>query len=137
MSSRVVRSRAERLAGYRRVREARNFATSPDRLRELAADPILPVRVWTARNPNTPSDSLASLALGDRTQWFALHNPGTPAESLRRVARNHYDEWGRQRMPLIELVIHHPNAPDDLRDEYIAVGACANPRYCPSPERYG
>jgi hypothetical protein len=55
------RSAAERLAGYLRVKEARDPNTSVDRLRELAGDPLVPVRVFVARNSRTPEDVVTQI----------------------------------------------------------------------------
>lgn len=49
-----IRSAAARWFGLLRVNEARSTDTTEQRLRELATDPMRPVRVCTARNPNTP-----------------------------------------------------------------------------------
>ncbi|WP_426513264.1 hypothetical protein ACPPVO_23165 [Dactylosporangium sp. McL0621] len=56
------------MAGYRRVLEARSSRTTTERLRQLADDPIRPVRLWAARNPRTPPDALDRL-LQDPDSW--------------------------------------------------------------------
>jgi hypothetical protein len=54
----------------------------------LAHDIIRPVRLWTARNPNTPPDALISLSAStDSTvQWNVLLNRSAPLRALQIMA---------------------------------------------------
>ena len=99
--------------------EARRTTADPDLLRQLAQDPIRPVRIAVARNLTTPPDALARL-LSDadpHVVWNALLNRATPSDALASLA---------ERADLIErdLIPHHPNAPVELR------GRCRCPGYC-------
>jgi hypothetical protein len=107
MRERVVRSRAERIAMYARVLEARAAGTSPDRLRALAADEAYPVRLYTAQNPRTPADALERLVLDVDVVWTAAMNPSAPERALRLAAA--------VRMDMAETLVHHPNATPSLR----------------------
>ncbi|WP_083971406.1 hypothetical protein [Actinoplanes awajinensis] len=76
-----MRTAAEREPGLLRVYEARSAETTVQRLRELAVDPIRAVRLWVARNANTPPDALG-LLLQDAdhsVRTNALRHPRTPA----------------------------------------------------------
>ncbi len=124
------------MAGYRRALEARSIRTPAARLRELAVDEIRPVRVWTARNHNTPPDALDSLADdGDEiVRWNALLNGRMPATALARVARDRH----RRRYVVRRLIAHHGNTPGELRRELREDGVCedCSPE-CPGWSVYG
>ena len=110
---------ARRYDGYQRVKEARNQNVPPHRLRELATDPVRPVRLAVARHPAAPPDALAAL-LNDEDEEVvatALLNRAVPTEALAAHA---------QAAPQSEMdvVAHHPNAPRHLR------GRCSCPEFC-------
>ncbi|MBR7833800.1 hypothetical protein KDL01_11020 [Actinospica durhamensis] len=128
----AVRTRAERLSGYRRVLEARSPQTSVDRLRVLATDEVRPVRLWTARNPATPADALDRLArdCDASVRWNALVNPLLPDEALSWMAEREEGEHGSRWFHERSLIVHHPNASEGLRAELIAAGACRCPEWC-------
>ncbi|MEV7230308.1 hypothetical protein AB0M79_25310 [Polymorphospora sp. NPDC051019] len=139
MSERIIRGYAERMAGYRRVLEARSTTTSAGRLRELAADEIRPVRVWTARNHNTPADALDPLTRdSDRiVRWIALLHPRTPAHALERIARDHQDPFDIHSSTVRDRIAHHPHTPDGLRQALAQAGACPNcSPTCPEARTY-
>lgn len=134
MEPQHIRSAAERKLGLLSANEARSTDTTEQRLRELATDPIRAVRLWTARNPNTPPDALA-LLLQDTdvsVQDNALRHPRTPAAALELLARQEAEEAESAQLPNRTakrgLVAHHPNTPPQLRDQLIAAGVC---RACP------
>ena len=104
VARREIRSAHERWLGYLRVLEARDATTSHDRLRGLARDVIRPVRLWTARNPNTPPDAplRALLAMADGEAAYA------PAGCF--IVRH--------------KVAHHPNTSADLRAHLLTAGVC-------------
>ncbi|MBF6348218.1 hypothetical protein IU448_04215 [Nocardia flavorosea] len=112
--------------------------TGPDRLRELAADPVLPVRLWTARNPNVPADAFVRLIVDEDNpvRWNAITNPGVPPAALRHVAALEADRHGDQDFTLRENLAHHPNATAEFRAELIKAGTCRNPASCPEPWYY-
>jgi ribosomal protein S18 acetylase RimI-like enzyme len=116
---RVIRGYTERMDGYRRVLEARSTATSSARLAELARDEIRPVRLWTARNHNTPPSALDHLMRDEDSdvRWNALLHPRTPARALIRAVDD---------VIYRENVAHHPNTPEDLRRDLRAAGVCPN-----------
>ncbi|GAA3990539.1 hypothetical protein GCM10022247_06640 [Allokutzneria multivorans] len=122
----------DRLQGYRRVLEAREPDTSAERLGVLALDEIRPVRLWTARNPATPPTALAGLAEDedDTVRWNALLNPNLPDAALRSLAQREEAESGGRSFIVRCLVVHHPNASAELRDQLVAAGACECPRPC-------
>ncbi|GGN84924.1 hypothetical protein GCM10010112_64720 [Actinoplanes lobatus] len=127
-----VRSYQDRMAGYRRVLEARSPETTLERLRELAGDEIRPVRLWTARNPRTPADALARL-LGDAdesVQWNALLHTGTPGTALEWLADEEEARYGVRHFLCRSLIVHHPNTPDALRRRLLRAGACGCPKWC-------
>ncbi|MEU1525364.1 hypothetical protein ABZ413_24515 [Nocardia rhamnosiphila] len=126
------------MSGYRRVLETRDPATCPDRLRQLAVDPVRPVRLWAARNPNTPADALTLLVVDEDSsvQWNAIVNPVVPVEALRRVAAIEAARWGNRHLLLRERVVHHPNVTDELRAELINAGTCQRVEWCPKPWFY-
>ena len=108
-----------RWQGYQRVLEARMAAVPVERLRELAADPIRPVRLNVARHPRTPADALGRLLfdVDSTVVWNALLHPGTPTEALIRFAGSATSsDW--------TLLAHHPQAPNDFR------GRCDCPSWC-------
>ncbi|WP_433797892.1 hypothetical protein [Actinoplanes sp. CA-252034] len=131
MDYQQIRSAAERQVGLLRANEARSTDTTEQRLRELATDPLRPVRVWTARNPNTPPDVVAIL-LQDAdcsVRNEALYHLRTPAAVLQVLARQEAEEVEAALLPngtthKRHVVAHHPNTPPQLRDELIAAGVC-------------
>ncbi|MEU8658478.1 hypothetical protein AB0C31_17400, partial [Actinoplanes philippinensis] len=139
MEDQHIRSVAERQLGLLRVNEARSIDTAQQRLRQLATDPIRPVRVWTARNPNTPPDAVAIL-LQDAdcaVRNEALYHLRAPAAALEGLARREAEEAEAARLPNAtthkrHVVAHHPNMPPPLRDELIAAGVCPG-RHCGIP----
>lgn len=100
---RQIRTRAERMLGYARVLEARNPATSADRLRALADDDVRPVRVWVARNFNTPRDALARLAQDpdEAVRWCALVRPYSSRDRAALACQRRASAHGRtvQQLP--------------------------------------
>jgi hypothetical protein len=132
VSERIVRPYSERMAGYRRVLEARS-RTTPARLRELAGDEIRPVRLWTARNIWTPADALDLLAddPDDSVVWNVLLNRQTPARTLERLSRREAAKFGDRYFIDRERIAHHPLAPEALREALLLAGACKGcSRYC-------
>lgn len=101
------------MAGYARVKEARSCATTPERLRVLAADEVYPVRVYAAGNPHTPPDALDAIAReGDRyLRWVVVLNRSAPESALRLMIAV---EAGSD-----SKLVHHPNAPEELRARVI------------------
>ncbi len=108
-----------RYQGYQRVKEARRPDVGAQRLRELARDPVRPVRLLVAQHPATPPDALTGLLADPDEQvvWSALLNRATPAEALAAHAA------GASELEL-SLMAHHPNAPRHLRD------GCLCPEFC-------
>jgi hypothetical protein len=123
---REIRSAHERWLGYLRVLEARDATTSHDRLRELAHDIIRPVRLWTARNPNTPPDALIILSADtDSTvQWNVLLNRSTPLQALQAMADGEATDAPAGWFIVRHKVAHHPNASAELRAQLFTAGAC-------------
>jgi hypothetical protein len=136
VGERPIRTRAERMRGYARVREARSLATTPDRLAILAMDDIRPVRVWVAGNPATPPEALTRLAAdADSTvRWWALHNVNLPETALWQVARAETIAYGAKYFIDRTLVVHHPNASEALRAAFAA--ACRCPSWCSGRSAY-
>jgi hypothetical protein len=132
MVERTVRTRAEWMAGYQRVREARSLSTPAGRLLALAADEIRPVRVYVARNLNAPQAALERLA-GDEdsaVQWNVLRNVRTSDAALRWVAAQEAAESGGRYNIRRHLIARHPLASADLRAELLAAGACGCRHEC-------
>ncbi|GIF43923.1 hypothetical protein Axi01nite_82340 [Actinoplanes xinjiangensis] len=134
MEPQHIRSATERKLGLLRANEARSADTTEQRLRELAVDPVRAVRLWTARNPNTPPDAVA-LLLHDSdpsVQNSALFHLRAPAAALELLARQEAAEAEAAQLPhqtaKRDLVAHHPNTPPELRDQLLAAGVC---RACP------
>ncbi|GAA0455009.1 hypothetical protein Aca07nite_68570 [Actinoplanes capillaceus] len=127
-----VRSYRDRMAGYRRVLEARSPETTLDRLRELAGDEIRPVRLWTARNPRTPADALARLLqdADESVQGNALLHTGTPGTALEWLADEEETQYGFCHFSCRSLIVHHPNTPGPLRRRLLDAGACSCPNWC-------
>ncbi|MFC4068313.1 hypothetical protein [Actinoplanes subglobosus] len=136
---RVVRSYQERMAGYRRVLEARSPHTTLDRLRELAGDPIRPVRLWTARNPRTPPDALDRLMDDEDSsvEYNALLHHDTPGPALQRTAGREEVRFGDRHLLDRAMIAHHPNTPDDLRRRLLEQGACTCPAWCSGLAPFG
>ncbi|MFI0410571.1 hypothetical protein [Actinomadura sp. 3N508] len=126
MVERVLRSRAEQLAGYRRVLEARDPTTPADRLRILAADEIRPVRVWTGLNPHAPPDALELLAHDEDNyvRRIALHHPSAPETALLHIPPFETAKAGTSHFMDRETIAHHPNASRALRKAMISEGTC-------------
>ncbi|MFB4305641.1 hypothetical protein [Actinomadura sp. GTD37] len=132
MAGRVPRSRAEQLAGYRRVLEARDLATSPDRLRVLADDEVGPVRVWAGLSPRTPPDALERLAHDedDYVRRIAMLHPNTPEAALRHMAALETVRAGDRYFLDRETIAHHPNVSRALRNALVGEGTCRDRREC-------
>lgn len=132
MAVQEPRSRAEQLAGYRRVLEARNPETPVDRLRALAADAIRPVRVWTGLNPHTPPDALELLAHDedDYVRRIAILHPNAPEAALRHIAELETLKFGSRDFLDREMIAHHPNVSRALRKALISEGTCKNRKEC-------
>ncbi|MEV0457877.1 hypothetical protein [Catellatospora methionotrophica] len=127
MYERVVRTRAEWTAGYRRVLEARNHWTSAARFKVLADDEIRPVRLYVARNPMAPAAALARLMADedDSVVWNALLNPKSPADALVRLAAAEAREFGTRVFLLRHYIACHPNTPVPLQVKLLKSGVCA------------
>ncbi|MFC5754680.1 hypothetical protein [Actinomadura rugatobispora] len=125
-------SRANQLAGYRRVLEARGRHTPPERLHELAEDPLPAVRIAIAKNPQTPPQVLRRLADDEHptVAWNALLRPQMPETGLRRLAELESRNHGRRNLALREAIAHHPNAPEPLRTELTSTGTCRDAITC-------
>ncbi|GAA0932700.1 hypothetical protein Vau01_123280 [Virgisporangium aurantiacum] len=98
MAGREIRTAHERWLGYLRVLEAWDPKTTHDRLRELAHDVIRPVRLWTARNPNTPPDALTILSTDpdETVRWNFLLNRSTPLEARHLAKKTNRDAVDRR-----------------------------------------
>jgi hypothetical protein len=122
----------EREAGRKRVLEARDTSTTPDRLQQLSLDPVRPVRLFTARNSSTPQEALRLLAVdGDSiVRWNALLRADLPGDALEIVAAQESDN-----MVLLRVIYHHPNAPGRLRTALAdrRVCACRTGGWCVPP----
>ncbi|WP_405495834.1 hypothetical protein [Streptomyces sp. NBC_00096] len=140
MTPRKIRGPAERMRGYARVREARCPQTTADRLRELAGDEIVPVRLYTAHNFTAPPDVLLRLASDEEihVRWAVLLNPAADEATLRSLA-----EWERATKAdrpgwppafVRGLAVHHPGAPAALHAELLAERVCGCPRKCDTRE---
>ncbi|MFI0352517.1 hypothetical protein [Actinomadura sp. 9N407] len=125
-------SRAEQLAGYRRVLEARAQGGQPERLHELVSDPITAVRIALAKNRRTPPEVLRHLAddAHHTVAWNALLNPQMPEAGLRRLADLESRTHGSRNLGDREAVAHHPNAPASLRAEMTRAGTCRQTATC-------
>ncbi|MGI5238916.1 hypothetical protein [Dactylosporangium sp. CA-139066] len=123
---RQIRTRAERMLGYARVLEARDPATSADRLRALADDDVRPVRVWVARNFHTPRDALERLARDqdEAVRWCASYALTLPEIALRWRADGRQVPAAAQSNGFLHDMVHHPSVPEDLRAELLAAGHC-------------
>ncbi|MFG2044980.1 hypothetical protein [Dactylosporangium sp. NPDC048998] len=123
---RQIRTRAERMLGYARVLEARNPATSADRLRALADDDVRPVRVWVARNFHTPRDALERLAQDrdEAVRGCASYALTLPEIALRWRANGGQVPAAAQSNGFLHDMVHHPSVPEDLRAELLAAGHC-------------
>lgn len=136
MTPRKIRGPAERMLGYARVKKARDPEVTGDRLRELAGDEIMPVRLYTARSHAAPPDVLLRPACDedDSVRWCVQLNPVADDAVLRfLVERKRTAEAARCRPPAFSVrryVVHHPGASPDLRDELLAEGACGCPGFC-------
>jgi hypothetical protein len=124
---RRLATNAERWSGYRRVLEARDPSTPPQRLIELARDTWRPTRVNVARSPHAPTGAIDALARDDdpTVAWLALRHSAISAEALRFVADKEAVKSGAGLDGVaLRYVVHHPNTPDDLRRQLAAAGAC-------------
>lgn len=126
MVERIVRTRSEWMAGYRRVLEARSPGTPAGRLLTLAADEIRPVRLYVARNLNAPQEALERLVADEDSavQWNVLRNVRTSDTALRWMAAQEAAEFGGRYRIRRHMVARHPLASADLRAELLADGAC-------------
>jgi hypothetical protein len=131
-AARDVPQYSVRMAGYRRVLEARSSETIPERLRRLADDPIRPVRLWVARNPKTPPDALDRLLHDSDSwvQWNALLHPDIPGTALEHLADEEAAKYGSRTFHHRSLIVHHPNASAQLRHHLMHQGACRCPDWC-------
>lgn len=119
MSNRYSRTPRERYEGYLRVLETRRLTTSPDRLRELAWDPIPPVRLWASGNPKMPPDVLDELVRLGETGW-ALFNFSSPESALRFAAEREREDQAGSDHPFIwvrAICYMHPKASRGFRRE--------------------
>jgi hypothetical protein len=97
----------------RRLREARNRETSPDRLLRLGAR-LVPEDYLLARalseHPQGPPELLAALSVHPyaAVRENVARHPGTPVSILRKMAED-------DREPLWFLVACNPATPADLR----------------------
>lgn len=127
------------MLGYARVKEARDPGVSAERLRELAGDDIVPVRLYTARSFAAPPDVLLRLASDEEggVRWCVLLNVVADEPVLRLFAdRERAESAGRPGTPsfsIRRMVVHHPNASPALYGELLAEGACGCPGYCSPP----
>jgi hypothetical protein len=130
---------AERQLGYLRVLEARDPATAPARLQALTLDQVPAVRLETARNPSTPPDALGLLTHDELSmvRWYALRNPRTSGAALRLVADHESLRYGRSRLWVRSLIVHHPELAEAVRAELVAAGACGCPGPCYSLDVFG
>ncbi|MFE4258563.1 hypothetical protein [Streptomyces sp. NPDC056883] len=145
MTPRRLRSPAERMLGYARVKEARDPLTPADRLRELASDEITPVRLYTAMNFSTPPDALLRLSHDedDHLRRCLLLNPAADDAVLRSMVDRERAEAVSMRGRATSflggfyvrgLAVHHPGASGALRAELLAEGACGCPGTCDNRE---
>jgi hypothetical protein len=128
--TRLIRSQSERLAGYRRVLEARSPDVTGLRLRELADDGIRPVRLWTARSIRCPGDALVALAHDEDpwVSWCALLNAAMPEAGLRYLCEREAEGDRKDRTPCFIVrvwVLAHPNTPTQLADQLRELGVVA------------
>lgn len=132
VTERPVSTRDEWMRVYRRVLETRSADVAEDRLRALAGDQVLTVRIWTARSRRTPADALALLAEDpDHTvRHNALLNPNTPDSALRSLAGREARQSGSWSFSHRAVIVHHPNVSEGLRAELVAAGACSCPKRC-------
>ncbi len=130
--TRPIRSQAERIAGYRRVLEARSPDVTEERLRELAHDEIRLVRLWTARSSRCPGDALVALAQDEDStvSWCALHNAAMPEVGLRYLCDREAERDREDRTPSFIVrarVLAHPNTSTQLAEELRELGVVAEP----------
>lgn len=135
LKSRVIRSRSERLAGYRRVLEARSLGATEQRLRELARDDIRPVRLWAARNDRCPPDGLMNLAKDQDSivRWNALMNASMPGAGLQLLSELEAKECSNSAEPRFTVrskVLAHPNVDGLLADHLRDLGVRPEPVDC-------
>ncbi|MFE9559810.1 hypothetical protein ACFYM0_01690 [Streptomyces sp. NPDC006487] len=142
MTPRRLRTPAERMLGYARVKEARDRRTTADRLRELASDEITPVRLYTAMNFATPPDALLRLSRDEEyhLRWCVLLNPAADEAVLRSmVVQERVEAANLRGGPPAYFVggffvrghaVHHPGASAALRAELLAEGVCGCPGKC-------
>lgn len=129
MARREIRSAHERWLGYLRVLEARDAKTADDRLRELARDVIRPVRLWTARNPNTPPGALIVLSTDpdETVKWNVLLNRSTPLQGLQMMAEEEAASAPAGWFIVRHKVVHHPSTSAELRAQLLTAGVCQPP----------
>jgi len=131
--TRTIRSQAERIAGYRRVLEARSPDVTDERLREPTHDEIRPVRLWTARSSRCPGDALVALAHDNEdstVRWCALHNAAMPEVGLRYLCEREAERDRKDRTPSFIVrarVLAHPNTSTQLAEQLRELGVVAEP----------
>ena len=108
---------------------AKNPNTPSKTLAELAKDESLDIRKAVAGNPNTPPETLAELAKDEDTCMAVANNLNTPPETLAELAK---DEIWVIRM----AVAGNPNTPPEVliklaKDEelYVRTKTTENPNY--------
>ncbi|MFB6521261.1 hypothetical protein [Streptomyces sp. NPDC056401] len=147
MTPRKIRTPAERMLGYARVKEARDRRTPADRLRELASDEITPVRLYTAMNFATPPDALLRLSQDEDSylRWCVVLNPSADEAVLRSMVDRERAEARSMRGRATYFLggfyvrghaVHHPGASGALRAELFAEGACGCPGKCDNWEMW-
>ena len=109
--------------------EARDLATPPDRLLQLAHDPWRPTRIAVAVHPFAPTEAIdLLLADGDaNVSWRAVQHPAASGPALASAAdaeARTQQAAGTSYNFLRSYVVHHPRAPDDVRDTLLRDGAC-------------
>lgn len=91
------------------VAEARDRATPPARLDELARNGTAPVRIGVAGNPSADPATLVFLTGRDFiTSEIAqrlTRNPATPLQALKNVQSSTFATWHGNR----ERILAHPN----------------------------
>jgi hypothetical protein len=78
--------------------------------------------------PQHPADALDLLAEDEdgMVRWNALLHARTPTHALVRLADQEQDRYGDRAFIIRDLVAHHPNTPQSLRESLMATGACKN-----------
>ncbi len=107
--------------------EARDPATDPARLTELASSADEYVRRGVARNASTPAEVLTQLA-DDSESWVrkdVAGNPSTPVDLITRMAGDPDSRWGVAQNPAapMDLILLLADDPDDS----VRAGVAENP----------